>query len=166
MSNVTAAPPAESQLGLIFQYTVEAYKTFQKLAENLPNPLAAATFKNFARDERELRDLLEVKHMRSQSVKVTLGGDLRFQEIIEGDLAYREITEMLIVRERTIAQRLTEAGKSGPAADRNLWTYVAATKRAHLAYLERELELIRIYPDWYEREDAETLVVNGEPNEA
>ena len=104
--------------------------------------------------------------MRSKSVKVTLGGDLRFQEIIEGDLAYREITEMLIVRERTIEKRLIEAAKTGPVQDRNLWTYVAATKRAHLAYLERELELIRIYPDWYEREDAETLVVNGEPDEA
>ena len=27
----------ETQLGRLFQYTVEAYKTFEKLAENLPS---------------------------------------------------------------------------------------------------------------------------------
>ena len=31
----------EQQLGLLYQYTIEAYKTFAKLAENLPNPMTA-----------------------------------------------------------------------------------------------------------------------------
>ena len=51
----------EQQLNLILQYTVEAYKTFEKLAENLPNPVAAQMFKAFAVDEREARDLIELK---------------------------------------------------------------------------------------------------------
>ncbi|HEV2718630.1 MAG TPA: hypothetical protein VG323_01325, partial [Thermoanaerobaculia bacterium] len=51
----------EQQLGLLFQYTVEAYKTFEKLAEKLPNPLAAQMFKAFALDERASRDLLDMK---------------------------------------------------------------------------------------------------------
>src|SRR5713226_9560652 len=94
----------EQQLGLIIQYTVEAYKTFEKLAENLANPLAATMFKEFAVDERESRDLIEMKIAASDSapVRVTLGADLLFQDIMEGDLSYREMTEFLIARERTM----------------------------------------------------------------
>lgn len=162
MSDVSLQPEVQSDLNLIFQYTVEAYKTFQKLAENLPNPMAAATFKGFARDERELRDLLDIKYLRSnERVRVTLGADLRFQDIIEGDLSYREMTEMLIVRERNMERRLTETSNNAPVADRNLYAYVAATKRAHVVILERELQLIRQYPDWFKREDAESIVVYG-----
>src|SRR5476651_447789 len=73
----------EQQLGLLFQYTVEAYKTFEKLAENLPNPMTATMFKQFAVDERENRDLLEMKVAAgsNERVRVTLGGDLMFQDI-------------------------------------------------------------------------------------
>ena len=42
MTAVDTAPVTkldEQQLGRMFQYTVEAYKTFQKLAESLPNPI-------------------------------------------------------------------------------------------------------------------------------
>ncbi|MGZ4811024.1 MAG: hypothetical protein ACXV7D_16995, partial [Thermoanaerobaculia bacterium] len=79
---MTAAAPAtpaqlgEQQLGLLYQYTVEAYKTFEKLAENLPNPLAATMFKQFAVDERDTRDLLEMKIAASGGrgpLRVTLG---------------------------------------------------------------------------------------------
>ena len=42
--NAPSATLTEQQLGLLIQYTVEAYKTFQKLAENLPNPLTATMF--------------------------------------------------------------------------------------------------------------------------
>ena len=54
----------EQQLGLMIQYTVEAYKTFEKLAENLPNPMAATMFQQFAEDEREHRDLIELDGVR------------------------------------------------------------------------------------------------------
>src|SRR5215213_2880263 len=93
---------SEQQLGLIIQYTVEAYKTFEKLAENLPNPMTATMFKQFAVDERENRDLIELKiaSVSNARVRVTLGGDLSFQDILEGSLSFRETTEFLIARER------------------------------------------------------------------
>jgi hypothetical protein len=117
-----ATPLADQQLGLIIQYTVEAYKTFEKLAENLPNPMAATTFKQFAVDERENRDLLEMKAIASGNsrVKVTLGGDLQFQDVLEGDLSYRELTEFLIARERTMERRMADLARTAPATDRNL----------------------------------------------
>src|SRR5437762_14349239 len=85
----------ETQLGRLIQYTVEAYKTFQKLAENLPNPLTATMFKQFAVDERNNRDLIEMKIAATGTarVRVTLGADLLFQDILEGDLSYRETTD-------------------------------------------------------------------------
>src|SRR5204863_881160 len=88
----------EQQLGLLIQYTVEAYKTFQKLAENLPNPLTATMFKQFAVDERNNRDLIEMKIAATGTarVRVTLGADLLFQDILEGDRSYCETTEFLI----------------------------------------------------------------------
>lgn len=153
----------EQQLGLILQYTVEAYKTFEKLAENLPNPMAAQMFKQFAVDERATRDLvsMKVELAGASRVRITLGADLAFEDIIEGDLSYRELTEFLIARERTIERRLTELARSAAINDRALLIYLAARKRSHMVELERELELIRIDADWFKREDAESRIVRG-----
>lgn len=153
----------EHQLGLMIQYTVEAYKTFEKLAENLPNPMAATMFKQFAVDERDIRDLLEMKILAvgATRVRVTLAGDLLFQDILEGDLSFRETTEFLIARERTMEKKLLEFSRSASTLDRGLLIYVAAGKRAHVVQLERELELIRIDPHWFKREDAQWRIVHG-----
>ena len=153
----------EQQLGLMIQYTVEAYKTFEKLAENLPNPMAATMFQQFAEDERERRDLIELKIQAAGAnrVRVTLGGDLLFQDILEGDLSFREMTEFLIARERTMEKKLNEYGRGASNVDRYLLIYLAAGKRAHIVELERELELIKLDPDWFKREDAEWRIVHG-----
>jgi|ERR1051325_3221752 rubrerythrin len=160
-TNPTSLSP--QQLGLLMQYTVEAYKTFEKLGESLPNPMAAAMFANFAVEERLHRDLIEAKIATSSvaRIKVTLGPDLLFQDILEGDLSYREMTEFLIARERTMHRRLEESRKSAPENDRYILIYLAAAKRSHIVELERELELIRLDPDWFRREDAEFRISNG-----
>ena len=153
----------EQQLGVLIQYTVEAYKTFEKLAENLPNPMSAQMFKQFAVDERENRDLVEMKIAATGNarVKVTLGGDLLFQDILEGSMSFRETTEFLIARERTMERRLGELNRNGVLTDRPLLTYLASVKKAHVVELERELELIKIDADWFKREDAEWRIVHG-----
>src|SRR5437764_4889009 len=121
-----AAQLGNQQLNTLLQYTVEAYKTFEKLAENLPNPLAAEMFKQFAVDEREHRDLIDMKMATTANArtKVTLAGDLLFQDILEGDLSYRETAEFLISRERTMEKKLTELGRAASAVDRNLLIYL------------------------------------------
>lgn len=168
-SAVATAPGQLSQkdLGLMFQYTVEAYKTFQKLAENLPNPIAREMFRQFAVDERATRDLLEMKiaSLADVRVRATLGADLTFQDILEGDMSYRETTEFLVFRERTMEKKLRELGANASPIDRGFLIYLAAGKRAHIVELERELELIRIDPDWFKREDAEHRLVHGLKNE-
>jgi rubrerythrin len=165
MASAVAAPDVNNFNPLVFQYTVEAYKTFEKLAEMLPNPMSAAMFQGFAKDERNHRDLLEIKYARTGTprMKITLGGDLRFQDMLEGDLSYRELAETLIGREKTMERKLQDAARTAVAGDRNLLNYIAAGKRGHVALLERELGLILLYPDWFKREDAESLVVLGEP---
>ena len=154
---------SEQQLGLLLQYTVEAYKTFEKLAENLPNPMSATMFKQFAVDQREQRDLLEMKIQAAGATRVrtTLAGDLQFQDILEGDLSFRETTEFLINRERTMEKKLMEWSRSSSAVDRGLLIYLAAAKRAHIVELERELELTKLDRDWFKREDAEARLVRG-----
>ena len=154
---------SEQQLGLMLQYTVEAYKTFEKLAENLPNPMSAQMFKQFAVDEREHRDLLDMKILAvgATRIRTTLAGDLQFQDILEGDLSFRETTEFLINRERTMEKKLVEWSRTASAIDRNLLIYLAAAKRAHIVELERELELIKIDRDWFKREDAQWRIVHG-----
>src|SRR3954468_20090075 len=165
MTAVTPSPNTqlgEQQLGLLFQYTAEAYKTFQKLAENLPNPMVATMFKQFAVDERDNRDLLEMKIAASGArgpMRVTLGSDLLFQDILEGDLSYRETTEFLIARERTMERKLSELGRGATAIDRGFVVYLGAAKRSHIVELERELELTKLDRDWFKREDAEARLV-------
>ena len=159
----TTGTLTSQQLATLIQYTVEAYKTFQKLAENLPNPLSASMFKQFAVDERENRDLIEQKILASGSprIKVTLGSDTSFQEILEGDMSFRESAEFMIARERTMAKQIAEFVKTASTADRNLLVYLAAEKRSHVVELERELDLIQQDRDWWKREDAETRIIHG-----
>jgi len=163
----TPAQLTSQQLNTLLQYTLEAYKTFEKLAENLPNPLAAAMFEQFAVDERATRDLIELKMSSTHDprTKVTLANDLAFQDILEGDLSFRETTEFLIARERTMEKRLAELSRAAGPADRGLLIYLASGKRAHAVELERELELIRLDPDWFKREDAEWRIVHGLRND-
>jgi hypothetical protein len=153
----------EKELGLLLQYTVEAYKTFEKLAENLPNPMSAQMFKEFAVDERQTRDLLDMKieAAGANRIRTTLAGDLQFQSILEGDLSFRETTEFLINRERTMEKTLVDWSRNASATDRYLLIYLAAGKRAHIVELERELELIKLDRDWFKREDAEWRIVHG-----
>ena len=166
MTAATATPAAQltnEQLNLLLQYTLEAYKTFEKLAENLPNPLAAEMFKQFAADERATRDLIELKmnSTRDPRTKVTLAGDLSFQDILEGDLSWRETTEFLIARERTMEKKLAQLSRSAGPVDRFFLIYLASGKLAHVVELERELELIKLDADWFKREDAEWRIVHG-----
>jgi rubrerythrin len=163
VTTTTNTQLGEEQLNLLLQYTVEAYKTFEKLAESLPNPMAMSMFKQFAVDERGLRDLIEMKVLATGAsrVRVTLAGDLLFQDMLEGDLSDRAIAEFLIARERTMEKKLNELAKGAGTSDRPLLVYLATSKRAHVVELERELELIRLDPDWFKREDAEWRIVHG-----
>jgi rubrerythrin len=159
----TAAPSMNSQqLNLLMQYTVEAYKMFEKFAENLPNPMTAAMFKDFAVDERLDRDLLEEKiNAAGARIKTTLGADLSFGQILEGDLSFRESAEFLIAREKTMQRRLEELSRNAAEVDHNLLVFLIAVKRSHVVELERELLLIRGDADWWKREDAESRIVHG-----
>ena len=161
----TATALTDQQLALLFQYTVEAYKTFEKLAENLPNPMTAHIFKQFAVDERENRDLIEMKIASAGRgrVRVTLGSDMIFNDILEGELSYREASEFLIARERTMQRKLREIITTAGPADRNRLISLETLKRAHTVERERELELIKHDSDWWKREDAEWRIVHGAP---
>lgn len=161
----TTTALTDQNLALLFQYTVEAYKTFQKLAENLPNPMTAHVFKQFAVDERENRDLIEIKIASAGRgrVRVTLGSDMIFNEILEGELSYRETSEFLIAREKTMQRKLRELITGAAASDRMLLIYLETIKRAHIVELERELELTRVDAEWWKREDAEWRIVHGSP---
>lgn len=166
---MTAVETAENttltaqNLALIFQYTVEAYKTFEKLAENLPNPMTRAMFKQFAADERGNRDLIEMKIAGTDRgrVRVTLGADMIFNDILEGELSYRAASEFLIAREKTMQKKLRELLAGAAILERNLLIHFEAVKRAHIVELERELELIKGDADWWKREDAEWRIVHG-----
>ena len=153
-------------LALLYQYTVEVYKVFEKLAENLPNPMTAKMFKQFAADERGNRDLIEMKisDTTGSRVRVTLGADMIFSEILEGEMSFRESAEFLISRERTMQRKLRELIGTATPTDKNLLLFFETVKRAHNVELERELELIKIDPDWWKREDAEWRIVHGSPN--
>jgi len=168
MTAVEATTPTSltnQQLALLMQYTVEAYKTFQKLAENLANPMTANMFKQFAVDERENRDLIEMKiaAVGGSKVMTTLGSDMIFNDILEGEMSFRESSEFLISRERTMQRKLRELINAALPVDRHVLLFLETVKRAHAVELERELELIRLDEDWWKREDAEWRIVHGGP---
>ncbi len=161
-----SASLTNQQLSQLFQYTIEAYKVFEKLAENVPNPMTATIFKQFAVDERENRDLIEMKiaALAGSRMRATLGADMIFNEILEGELSYRESAEFLNGRERTMQRKLRELLAGATDADRNFLVYIESVKRAHIVELERELELIKGDSDWWKREDAQWRIVHGSPS--
>ena len=161
----SSAGMTQQNLALLFQYTVEVYKVFQKLAENVPNPMTRHMFKQFALDERGNRDLIDMKiaSTTSSGVRATLGSDMIFSEILEEKMSFRESAEFLISRERTMQRKLRELIGSASASDKNLLIYFEAVKRAHIVELERDLELVKNDPDWWKREDAEWRIVHGAP---
>jgi hypothetical protein len=165
MTTVDTAPAqlTNQQLGQLYQYTVEAYKQFEKLAEWCPNPIAMQMFKQFAVDEREIRDLIEMKIAASNDTRIrsTLGGDTLFQELVEGDLSDRGKTEFLISREQAMERKLRSLATGAPTIDRPFLIYIATSKKAHIVELERELELIKLDAKWFSREDARDRIVHG-----
>lgn len=163
IAETTNSSLTNQQLGLFMQYTIEAYKTFQKYAESLPNPMAAGMFKQFATDERLNRDLLEMKiaSIPGTNVRATLGADTIFAEVLEGELGYHEQAEFLISREKTMQRKLRELINAAIPADKNIMIFIETMKRSHIVELERELELIRVDRDWWKREDAEARIVYG-----
>jgi len=169
MTTVDTAPAqlTNQQLGQLYQYTVEAYKQFEKLAEWSPNPIAAQMFKQFAIDEREIRDLVEMKiaSLADGAIRSTLGADALFQDMLEGDLSDRGKTEFLISREQAMERKLRSLASGVATNDRPLLIYVAASKRAHIVELERELELIKLDGNWYKREDARDRIIHGSAGE-
>jgi rubrerythrin len=168
MSSTAAVPQTSENIAILFQYTLEAYKVFQKLSEVLQNAFAAQSFTNFAADERGIRWLLDMRYrdFEAPTMQLTLAGDLRLQDMLEGDLNNREMLEMLIARETTMERTLREwASEPGAEKDQNLFRYVAATKRSHVAALERELALAAIFSEWLKREDAAHLIVHGDTAE-
>lgn len=169
MTAVATTPQAgltPQELAMLFQYTMEAYKVFEKLAENLPNPMTRAMFAQFAADERANRDLIDMKAaaIGARGVRVTLGSDKLFGDILEGEMSYRESADFLISRERTLQKKLREMIATAAATDKNFLVYLEAVKRAHIVELERDLELIRMDHDWWKREDAEWRIVHGSPS--
>ena len=165
MTETSNSALTNQQLGLLMQYTVEAYKVFEKLAENLPNPIVASIFKQFAADERGNRDLIEMKLAATpgSNVRATLGSDMIFSDILEGEMGYREQAEFFIAREKTMQRKLREMINAAIKVDRPILIFLEAVKRAHIVELERELELIRDDKDWWKREDAEWRIVHGAP---
>ncbi len=166
MTSVDTAAPAQltnQQLGQLYQYTAEAYKQFEKLAEWSPNPMVAEMFKHFAIDERDTKDLIEMKiaSLGDTRIRSTLGADTMFQDLVHGDLSDRGKTEFLISREQAMERKLRQLAAGAPDTDRRFLIYLAATKRSHIVELERELELIRLDANWYTREDARDRIVHG-----
>jgi hypothetical protein len=125
--------------------------------------MAAELFKQFAVDERNTRDLLEMKIATGADTRIrsTLGGDTLFQDLIGSDLSDRGKTEFLISREQAMERKLRSLAATAPDEDRALLIYVASSKRAHIVELERELELIKLDAKWFTREDARDRIVHG-----
>ena len=131
----------------------------------LPNPVTSQVFRKMAEAERGYRDLLDIKYADAAvpRMQITLGGDLRFQDMLEGDLSYREITEMMIGREKTMAEKLIDFSQNASEDDRNLFRYIGEPSEPISFCWNEKLEMLRMYPDWFKREDAESLIVHGKP---
>jgi len=84
--------------------------------------------------------------------------DALFQDMLEGDLSFRAMTEFLIARERTMEKKLNELARVATVIDRPFIVYVSTSKRAHIVELERELA------EWMGTDDALVFTTGHQAN--
>ena len=137
---------ANQQLAMLFQYTVEAYKVFEKLAENLPEPDDArhvqAVRRRRARRPRPHRDEGRRHRRQPRARDPRLGPDL--QRHPRGRAVVSRVDRVPdLARADHAAQTRASSSAPPPPSDRNFLVYLEAVKRAHIVELERELELIQ-----------------------
>lgn len=149
-------------LGLAVTQEIEANKRYQLMAARVNNPLAKEKFRSLAREERAHRELLyKLLQKYTGEVKPPLPKKAP-RKYRESDLnaSLPDLILQAIEKEREAQAfyRKAAASSADPTGKR-LMLYLALFEEGHERSLQIEYDAISKYPQWFESDGADILLV-------
>lgn len=149
-------------LGLAVRQEIEAHKRYKLFATRVSNPLVKEKFKSLAREEKAHRDMLYsmLQNSTGEEKPPLPQKAPRFNREAELNRSLPEILELAIQKEREAQKFYAEAAKtaSDPTGKRIL-EYLAEFEKGHERILKAEYDAIAKYPQWFEMEGADIMLV-------
>ncbi len=149
-------------LGQAVRQEIEAYKRYQMLALRIKNPLVREKFYSLANEEKAHRELLyNMLQKYTGEDKPPLPKEApRKGSIDDSKLSLPEVLQIAIKKEQEAQQFYTEAAKlaTDPSGKRVL-EYLAGFERGHERLLQTEYEAVAEYPQWFEIDGADIMLV-------
>lgn len=149
-------------LGLAIQQEIMALKRYQLFASRVSNPLVKEKFRSLAREEKAHRELLYgmlQKYTGEEKPPLPKKAP-RFNKSAELERSLPEILELAIEKEIEAHEFYSKAAEiaTDPSGKRVL-EYLAEFERGHERILRAEYDAIARYPQWFEIEGADIMLV-------
>lgn len=149
-------------LGQAVRQEIEAYKRYELFASRVKNPLVREKFYSLANEEKAHRELLyNMLQKYTGEDKPPLPKEApRKSSIDDSKLSLPEVLQIAIKKEQEAQQFYTEAAKlaTDPSGKRVL-EYLAGFERGHERLLQTEYDAVAKYPQWFEIDGADIMLV-------
>lgn len=149
-------------LGLAVRQEVEAFKRYQLFASRVKNPLVREKFKSLANEEKSHRELLYnmLKRYTGEEKPPLPREAPRMGEPTQEELSLPELLQLAIKKEQEAKEFYADAAKlaTDPTGKRTL-EYLSEFERGHERLLQAEFDAIAKYPQWFEIDGADIMLV-------
>lgn len=149
-------------LGLAIAQEVKAHKRYKLFASRVSNPLVREKFKSLANEEKAHRELLyKMLQKYTGEEKPPLPKKAaRINREEELNRPLHEILQLAIRKEQEAQQFYREAAKrASDPAGRHLLDYLATFEEGHERILQVEHDALTKYPQWFEIEGPDIMLV-------
>ncbi len=149
-------------LGLAVVQEIEAHKRYRLFASRVQNPLVKERFISLAREENAHRELLYgmLQRYTGEDKPPLPKKAPRLNREVELNQPLHEILQVAIRKEQEAQQFYREAASLArdPTGKRML-EYLAEFERGHERALQAEFDAVAKYPEWFEIEGADIMLV-------
>lgn len=149
-------------LGLAVTQEVAAYKRYKLFATRVKNPLVKEKFHSLAREEQAHRSMLyDMLKAQTGEAKPPLPRKApRFNKEDDLKMTLPEILQLAIGKEREAREFYAEAAKyAKDPSGRRILEYLSEFERGHERLLQVEYDAIAKYPEWFDMEGPDIMLV-------
>ncbi len=149
-------------LGQAVRQEVEASKLYQMLAARINNPLVKAKFHSLANEEKSHREMLYTMLQKyTGEEKPPLPKEApRPNELSESELSVPEVLQLAIEKEREAQEFYRDAAKlATDVSGKRILLYLADFERGHERILQTEYDAVAKYPQWFDDDGADIMLV-------
>ncbi len=149
-------------LGLAVMQEVEAFKRYQLLAKRIANPLVKEKFHSLANEEKAHRELLYgmLQKCTGEEKPPLPKTPPREVKVDEGELPVREVIQLAIKKEQEAVEFYSDAAKkASDPSGRRVLEYLSEFEKGHERQLQMEYDAATNYPQWFDIDGADIMLV-------